>query len=182
MVTCDAASTVCLGVCVDTETDPTNCGGCGTRCVTGATCVLGACACPSTSQVLCPTGCFDTATDPSHCGTCDNSCGPGGTCAGGQCTCAAGVSTCGAGCADLMTDPNHCGTCTRRCTLGTVACVGGMCQTQSVCDGGPCCAPGYTACGRTTSSCANLQNDPSNCGSCGTTCVGRQQCILGLCL
>jgi hypothetical protein len=39
------------------------------------------------------------------------------------------------------------------------------------CDGGTTCASG----------CADLQNDPGNCGRCGNTCPGGQTCTGGLC-
>src|SRR6202011_2543346 len=120
----------------------------------------------NTSQVMCPTGCFDTATDPNNCGSCGNSCGPGGTCAAGVCTCAAAISMCGAGCADLANDPNHCGRCTNRCAMGSVACSSGLCQT-TLCDGGPCCAAGFTQCPGGGMRCVDLQTNATNCGTCG---------------
>lgn len=41
MVSCDAGQTACNGTCVDTNTDPMNCGGCGSVCNT--TCSKGVC-------------------------------------------------------------------------------------------------------------------------------------------
>jgi hypothetical protein len=41
-VTC-MGSTKCGNVCVDTTTDPANCGACGTACATGQTCVASQC-------------------------------------------------------------------------------------------------------------------------------------------
>ncbi len=48
-------------------------------------------------------------------------------------------------------------------------------------DGGPCgagggCGAGLTCCGDT---CRNTQNDPLNCGGCGTTCSGSTSMCLG---
>src|SRR5690349_17291511 len=37
------AGTVCSGACVDTQSDPANCNGCGMACPTGQMCVMGAC-------------------------------------------------------------------------------------------------------------------------------------------
>jgi hypothetical protein len=58
-----AKDTVCNGLCVDTQSDPNNCGGCGTVCPSGVTCTNGNCdLCPpvgSVSFTTCP------ANDPS---------------------------------------------------------------------------------------------------------------------
>jgi hypothetical protein len=34
---------LCSGVCVDTRSSTTHCGGCGMGCRTGQTCMMGAC-------------------------------------------------------------------------------------------------------------------------------------------
>ncbi len=39
-----SADTCCAGACVDTDTDPLNCGTCGTFCAPPATCASGSCA------------------------------------------------------------------------------------------------------------------------------------------
>ncbi len=49
--------------------------------------------------------------------------------------------------------------------------------------GGPCdagaCAPGLACCG---DACINEQNDPLNCGGCGTKCEGKtSMCLNGKC-
>lgn len=49
MTSCDAGQTACNGVCVDTSSDPMNCGGCGSICNTK--CTNGIC------QLINPMGC-----------------------------------------------------------------------------------------------------------------------------
>ncbi|MDB4941065.1 MAG: Tryptophan synthase alpha chain [Labilithrix sp.] len=63
---CEAGACVCRGTqcgttCVDTQTDPFHCGGCGVTCGDGTTCVAGACRC-SAGGALCP------PTDDHVCG------------------------------------------------------------------------------------------------------------------
>jgi hypothetical protein len=48
--------TCCGGSCVDTSSDPNNCGGCGQACCTAAACQSGACTFPSDAGVACPDG------------------------------------------------------------------------------------------------------------------------------
>jgi hypothetical protein len=100
-----------------------------------------------------------------------------------MCSCAAGISKCGSNsCADLMNDPGNCGACAQRCLGGSVACEGGICQETS-CDGGPCCAAGFTTCpvaGSPMVSCVDLQTNVMNCGSCGNSCA--TMCIGGTCM
>lgn len=83
---CDPGETACAGVCVDTDTDPANCGGCGVPC--DGDCVNGECfGMPpdcSPGQELCDGACVNTLVDASHCGFCGNRCDPFG-CAGGMC-------------------------------------------------------------------------------------------------
>jgi hypothetical protein len=57
-LTCDPGLTACNGACVDTQTDSTNCGGCGTTCAlscSGGQCVT---SCPS-PQIVCGGTCVN---------------------------------------------------------------------------------------------------------------------------
>jgi len=58
---CCSGTVLCGGVCVDTSTDPHNCGGCGHRCQINAICTNGACGCvipgcANSEATCCPTG------------------------------------------------------------------------------------------------------------------------------
>lgn len=53
------------------------------------------------------------------------------------------------------------------------ACIAGTCQS-----GAPSCLPPFVLCGP---SCADLSNDPSNCGSCGVHCPPGAACSFGAC-
>jgi len=151
---CSAALALscCNGKCVDTATDPTNCGGCGKLCGAGAagdtllfqckgtqcSCddspcespeqtrdpVTCACSCPVN---LCPPG---KVQNPN---TCACECAP---CADGElqdplsCVCGCGLTSCAAGsccggkCVDAMNDAKNCGGCGKSCGEG---CKGGRC-------------------------------------------------------
>ncbi len=88
---CSSTLTLCdggtaTGTCVDTTSDPSHCGGCGTRCPApsgigmatcsgsppscGIACDGGQTACPDTS----PTACVDISRDIRNCGACGNVC------------------------------------------------------------------------------------------------------------
>jgi len=80
----DFPTTCGSGYCVNTFSDPFNCGGCGVRCDSGI-CSGGVCA------VLCAEGsmdcggfCADIANDPFNCGGCGIAC-PGTACVAGVC-------------------------------------------------------------------------------------------------
>ena len=51
---CPSGLQDCFGVCVDVDTDPNHCGGCGSACA-GGTCTAGVCECPE-GQVFCEGG------------------------------------------------------------------------------------------------------------------------------
>jgi hypothetical protein len=62
---------VCDGTCVDTQSDPANCGTCGHACDASDACVAGQCELQCTgSDTPCGTTCVNTQTDPLHCGGC----------------------------------------------------------------------------------------------------------------
>jgi len=106
-VACDAATAiVCSGSCVDKETDPDNCNGCGIQCPgpeagTGkGVCVNAACglSCESDggTSLLCPNGdCVDPTTI-SNCGACGTVC-PAPT-ANGTASCGGSPLACGFSC------------------------------------------------------------------------------------
>ena len=84
---CVPGRTLCGAVCVDTESDPINCGGCGVACAAGEACVgrrYEAAGCPGT-QMDCGGMCVDTQSNDVHCGGCGFVCGPKQRCTMGMC-------------------------------------------------------------------------------------------------
>jgi hypothetical protein len=96
----------CYGACVNTSTDPKNCGVCGRVCTTGI-CANGACGCPA-GLSSCGGSCVNVSTDPLNCGSCGTSCGAGMVCCNGVC----------APCCDY----NGAGGVNAACTDGTTIC------------------------------------------------------------
>ncbi len=108
------------------------------------------------------------------------------------------------GCGNTQTDPRNCGTCGHVCPSGQV-CVSGKCGCTppgTLCTGpapgGPDAGAGEAGpgeggpppidsgashdAGGTMSYCANLQNDPTNCGQCGKSCGQDHTCTNGMCV
>jgi hypothetical protein len=141
MLTCaEAGLTDCSGVCADTATDPSHCGGCGFFCSPGQACVAGTCSvdpnsCGSQGLAFCNGVCADLNSDSFNRGTCGNPCPLGGFCQGGVCggvICMDGLTDCGGFCTNLLTDRNNCGVCGGGCFGandfgGERVCVNGRC-------------------------------------------------------
>src|SRR5208337_842230 len=104
-VTCLGGSTLCtpdggVAACVQTASDPNNCGACGTVCPAGQVCAMGACGimCAGGSS-LCGTTCTNLSNDPNNCSACGKVC-PGGANATAVCSASACSYVCTAGHAD----------------------------------------------------------------------------------
>ncbi|HEX6763918.1 MAG TPA: hypothetical protein VF103_00535 [Polyangiaceae bacterium] len=82
---CPSACSECSLRCVDLETDPSNCGACGTQCSGGRACKGGACICAEGTEA-CGGLCTKLDDDVMNCGACENVCPPGGACTDGVCT------------------------------------------------------------------------------------------------
>ena len=95
-VACDPL-TACVGGCVDTVSDPLNCGGCGRTCVVAnasAACVEGRCAIGT-----CARGFSDADGDPENGCEFEAMCAPGGACetacgSAGRLECSSGAPAC----------------------------------------------------------------------------------------
>jgi hypothetical protein len=127
-------STLCGTSCVDTDTDPANCGGCGAPCASGEVCSAGTCGVTCLGgSTLCGTSCVDTDTDPANCGGCGAPCPSGQVCGGGTCSlvCTGGTTLCGSVCTNTSFDPANCGGCGRPCGASE-ACSGGACVPLGV--------------------------------------------------
>lgn len=122
--TCSSGLTACGDLCVNTQTDFNNCGGCGLTCsslssnATSMTCSAGACCAQSCAAgyTLCGCNCVNTNTDPNNCGGCgpSTSCfgGPPATyCSNGNCICPPPMFTCCGG--DVCASPGT--NCPRQC-------------------------------------------------------------------
>jgi hypothetical protein len=198
---CPAGQKECGGACVATGDPaygctPDGCAPCAPypnasqACAQGA-CALGAC---DTGFENCngdpADGCeVDIETDPANCGACGAVCSiphAMATCVNGMCSiqdCDLGWASCDDNpndqCAyDIETDPDDCGACGAACIVphATPDCTMGTCGIAA-------CDSGWTDCNDDpTDGCeANLQNDPMNCGQCGSVCTGQQTCQQGAC-
>ena len=192
----------CGGSCVDTRTDPLNCGACGARCsppnatpscVAGA-CAIGACTSPfANCDAVAANGCeTDTSASTAHCGACGVACAPRAnsspSCARGACTytCNAGFGDCDGNAANgcetnLATTASSCGMCGRSCALSnaTAGCNLGACTVAS-------CAVGFGDCnGNAADGCeVDVRTSVSNCGTCGRVCTllnATPVCSAGTC-
>lgn len=102
--------------------------------------------------------------------------GPEGTDASPTCT------VCPKGCFDLQNDVNNCGSCGYSCGSGPAfTCVAGQCQQACTTNGKP-----GRMCPQTPVMmvCADLADDPGNCGDCGHTCdtTSGGGCLKGACV
>lgn len=160
------------GQCVYTETDPTNCGGCGIQCPQQPqqqACVFGSCSACGANALDCGAGCQDVLNNSAQCGGCGIVCGPGQTCQNGACKCGVGYELCNGACTPVMGDPANCGGCGQACQVGQV-CSGGMCAVG--------CAASEKNC---NGFCINTTTDSLNCGDCGMMCSQGQTCSGGFC-
>lgn len=179
---CAASLELCGESCVDTSTDPLNCGACGMSCdvAHGGACVDGSCGFTAVSPCTqgltsCGALCVDTMTSAAHCGDCATACDSAGgeVCSNGSCAlaCAGGATECDGGCVNIANDPAHCGKCGTACSDGQV-CSDGKCALD--------CSGGASLCGK---SCVDLTSDPLHCGDCRTACAtsAGESCEGGQC-
>jgi hypothetical protein len=76
--------TKCGDTCVDTTSDTSNCGACGTVCPTGGTCSGSACSCGTLTDCTSSNSCADLTSDTNNCGACGATCPT--SCVGKKCS------------------------------------------------------------------------------------------------
>lgn len=84
---CRSGLTPCGGMCVDLESDPANCGSCGSACA-GGSCEDGDCqamGCLEESSSDCAGACVNLENDPLHCGACSTTCMSDELCVESEC-------------------------------------------------------------------------------------------------
>jgi hypothetical protein len=132
--------------------------------------------------------CSQTHSTPFVGGGCSPACSGGQACVNRVCViaCAEGLSMCGGpagdggpACADLSSDPFNCGACAQQCDPGNL-CSGGSCIAAPA-----SCPAGWQLCTADAGPspyCANVTDDPLNCGACGAACSEGDICRSGQCL
>jgi len=188
---CPAPLERCGQQCVDTASDPANCGGCGQKFQLAnavALCESGGFAdCDGQSADGCEVDLFQ---DLQNCGGCGQVCGfenATAQCRGGVCfmsACHQSFENCNNdsadGCeVDARSDPANCGACRLSCLNehGSAECVDGLCRP--VCEGlwGDCDL-------EPKNGCETALDQVSNCGACGQECHlphAWESCAGGLC-
>lgn len=155
---CPDGEVGCGGACVDTTTDPANCGGCGTVCDDCSTCQDGTCVSSCGPCQFCQGGLLghfcDDVVCQDPCQACDQ---VSGVCEPKECPtgrqCFEGYCVCEMPCPEGQTqDPE---TCACECSAGTD------------------CGDGR---------CIDTNTDSANCGSCGTACGEGETCSGGSCV
>ena len=155
---CPGSFSLCLGECVDTDTDEAHCGNCDTVCDPGYVCSAGSCelSCQA-GLVACDDSCIDPLEDAAHCGASGDCAGANAgavcdplteACVDGACepVCPAGEIMCDGACVDPLSDVDYCGAsgdCLGNnagvvCGGPTSSCPG---AADEICQGGQC-APG----------------------------------------
>jgi hypothetical protein len=195
------AGTLCSGACVDTQTDVSHCGACGTACATTGDstprCEAGVCRALCTAPAVradcdgtASNGCEAAlATDTANCGACGSRCEAAAhataACAEATCglVCEAGYGNCDGmranGCeSDTRADVTSCGRCGNACTApanATATCAAGAC--------GFACNAGFADCNAMAADgCeVNTQSDRAACGTCGRACAAGEVCSAGVC-
>ncbi len=181
---CSASQACCDGACVDPQTAPSHCGGCGVTCGAGEVCIGGRCACSNgrafeicseDAQTCCSgIGCVDVASDPLHCGRCLRDCGVGEVCEDGLCACGALRIEVGFACGASQIccgDPPSCHSeIDEACRCGA-----------GFCGAGQVCCLGDDGLGNEVSQCVRTDRDEAHCGTCGVECAAGQGCIGGHC-
>lgn len=83
---CGQGQSYCDETCIDTTSDPNNCGGCGVTCPSwNSQCIDSRCVCDNESYSYCNGFCIDTQYDPQNCGGCGIVCEEGSSCDKGEC-------------------------------------------------------------------------------------------------
>jgi Stigma-specific protein, Stig1 len=187
----------CDGACLDTQTNPQNCGVCGTACTSGEGCCNGVCTALNTTSNCrvcgnacasgegCCNGVCTALNTTSNCGRCGNACASGEDCCNGVCTalnttsncgrcgnaCASGEGCCNETCTELTT-ANNCGACGVVCTYS---------GTMGTCSGGLChCPSGEFACTKTSRGDDKLCCTQVCCAQTGVCCpFGYPVCFPG---
>jgi hypothetical protein len=127
---------VCGGSCVDTQTDPRNCGGCGKTCSAGGACQAGSCRTRCVAgATACSMGVADACvvlggSDPLHCGACGTACGAGQTCVAGTCRDVAPAVACNA---------CPCGVCDALLGVASTCCAPPAGWSEALCVAGGAC-------------------------------------------
>ncbi len=131
-VVCSEGLSACGEICMDLQSSPQSCGGCGVSCEAGQICQEGACTCAPGAEV-CGGACVVTKTNPDHCGACGNACGEGEVCDDGLCkvSCSEPTTQCGQSCVVLDNDAANCGACFNACEQGQ-SCREGTCSWDIV--------------------------------------------------
>ena len=153
--------------CVNTNTDPGNCGSIYNDCL-GGTCSSGTCTCQHPDNTSCGNGtCLDS--DTYNCGSCGKACAQGKICISGSCVagpsdptscnvsrtcpgsamCSRGLCQCNSG---IYNDNNNCGGCGNACNSDQT-CSAGTCVAVNLCGNGGCAA----------TNCSNVTNVGQKC-------------------
>lgn len=196
-----SAPRLCDTQCVDVDTDPNNCGGCGQTCASGV-CANGVCGTgcrPGTTQ-----SCYDGPSGTLGVGICqagvqtcqaDGTWGPcqgeitpqPETCNGldDNCdglvdtnACAAGLTCCSGsgGCVDLNSNASNCGACGQQCAPG-IECVGGICGAGTSCDDGNICTADILNPDGTCTHTPVLSGSPCQADTCIGPTTLQTQCV-----
>ncbi len=162
---CPGGPTPQVGLCVNLQTDPNNCGQCGTICNVAA------------GEACCGGSCKNLLEDEQNCGACGRGCGSNETCLAG--ICCPNTRVCGNTCLVTACDPLQCqvcdpteGACASTCTAQETCIAGACCTSTTVC-GNICLA---TACDATQCQVC----DPAQ-SKCVSTCSGSDTCLGGGC-